>query len=223
MSERKRSKRPARSSKRSTNKISKSVVTEIPDVVEVLEEAGAVSLAALAEEVVVPEPTEDVVATPRRRRGVDREQIEAQFDAFMELLTNELEATRSDKTRTLGIKTWRNLIKETKKLKNNSMRAMKKTTKRKNKNNLSGFMKPVNISKQMAKFTGWKPEELRSRVDVTKYICNYIKDNDLQNPSDRRQILADKKLAKLLNYDKDREEKPLTYYYLQKKIQPHFS
>jgi len=57
---------------------------------------------------------------------------------------------------------------------------------------------------------------------VTKYICNYVKELDLQNPEDRRQILADKKLAKLLDYDREKDGEALTYFYLQKKIQPHF-
>ena len=61
----------------------------------------------------------------------------------------------------------------------------KKTSTRTNTN--SGFMKPVEISSEMRKFTGWDAEP-KSRVQVTKYICDYIKNNDLQNPADRRQI-----------------------------------
>ena len=73
----------------------------------------------------------------------------------------------------------------------------------------------------MAQFTGWNQKDLKSRVDVTKYICNYIKDNDLQNPSDRRQILADSKLSKLLKYDSKTSD-PLTYYKIQTYMKPHF-
>jgi chromatin remodeling complex protein RSC6 len=98
-----------------------------------------------------------------------------------------------------------------------------KKTKVNGASNGSGFMKPVKISKEMAKFTGWDGRELKSRVDVTKYLCNYIKNNDLQNEADRRQIKPDKKLAKLLNYDEKKDGCPLTYFYLQKKMQPHFS
>ena len=84
-------------------------------------------------------------------------------------------------------------------------------------------MKPVNISNEMSSFTGWEKDELKSRVDVTKYICGYIRDNDLQNPDDRRQIVPDKKLTNLLKLNKKGlAEEPLTYYSLQKKIQPHF-
>ena len=84
-------------------------------------------------------------------------------------------------------------------------------------------MKPVKISKEMTDFTGWAPDELKSRVDVTKYICGYIREKDLQNPKDRRQIQPDTKLQALLHLSKkDLKDEPLTYYTLQKKIQGHF-
>jgi chromatin remodeling complex protein RSC6 len=95
-----------------------------------------------------------------------------------------------------------------------------KSTRKNNTN--SGFLKPVKISKEMAKFTGWEANELRSRVDVTKMICDYIKKNNLQNPSDRRQIMADTKLSKLLNYDSKKDTEPLTYYRIQSFMKPHF-
>ena len=98
----------------------------------------------------------------------------------------------------------------------------KKRSTRKNNNN-SGFLKPVPISKEMAKFTGWSADEPRSRVDVTKYICNYIKENDLQNPEDRRQILADSKLRKLLKYDPESATQPLTYFHIQSLMKNHFA
>jgi upstream activation factor subunit UAF30 len=91
------------------------------------------------------------------------------------------------------------------------------------KNTTSGFMKQVPISKEMAKFANWDPSQLRSRVEVTKFICDYVKQHNLQNPQDRRQILPDDKLSKLLNYDAKKSDKPLTYYYLQRVIQPHFN
>jgi chromatin remodeling complex protein RSC6 len=82
-------------------------------------------------------------------------------------------------------------------------------------------MKPVKVSNDMAKFAGWDPVQLRSRIDATKYICQYIRDHNLQNPADRRQINPDEKLGKLLGYDA-KKEKPLTYYSIQQKIQQHF-
>ena len=81
----------------------------------------------------------------------------------------------------------------------------------------SGFMKNVKISVEMAKFCNFKPDQLVSRVDVTKSICNYVKEKDLQNKADRRQFTPDDKLGKLLG-----TREPLTYYNLQKHIQHHF-
>ena len=82
---------------------------------------------------------------------------------------------------------------------------------------LQFFMKPVKISREMQKFTGMRDDQLVSRVDVTKAICQYVKTNNLQNQSDRRQFTPDEKLGKLLG-----TSEPLTYYNLQKHIQPHF-
>ena len=79
-------------------------------------------------------------------------------------------------------------------------------------------MKPVKISKDMQKFTGFKDDQLVSRVDVTKSICNYVKEHNLQKQEDRRQFTPDEKLAKLLG-----TKEPLTYYALQQQIQPHFT
>ena len=83
-------------------------------------------------------------------------------------------------------------------------------------------MKPVKISVEMAKFTGWDKDELKSRVDVTKYLCQYIRDNNLQNPKDKRQILTDSKLQKLLRFDPKKETEPLTYFRLQTQLKSHF-
>ena len=85
----------------------------------------------------------------------------------------------------------------------------------------SGFLKPVSVSNEVSTFAGWSKGEQHSRVDVTKFICEYVKKNDLQNPKDRRQILPDKKLRSLLKL-KENEKEPLTYYSLQRHIQPHF-
>ena len=80
---------------------------------------------------------------------------------------------------------------------------------------VSGFQKPTRISKDLTKFTGWNENDLHSRVEVTKYICDYIKTNNLQNPQDRRQIVPDAKLQKLLGYNPKKETEPLRYYSIQ--------
>ena len=177
-------------------------------------------------EEVVEEVTPPTAAPTRKRRVVDRESVYADFDALVQSVEAEIENLRSASNgKVSGVKFLRSLNKSLKQLKKDTTRAMKQKRRNPNraKNTSSGFMKPVGISGEMCKFTGWDASELKSRVDVTKYICGYIRDNDLQNPDDRRQIVPDKKLTALLKLDKkSRKEEPLTYYSLQKKIQPHF-
>lgn len=183
----------------------------------------------------VPETTETVPEsaetqendTPSRKKRTTptKESVLEEFDATIDCIEKEIEALRSSSGKTKGIKFLRSLRKRVNTLRSHTARVMKKrnSSTRKNTGN-SGFLKPVRISKEMAKFTGWDPDEKKSRVDVTKYICDYIKQHDLQNPEDRRQIRVedDRKLKKLLGYDSKADDKPLTYYRLQSYMKKHF-
>ena len=86
----------------------------------------------------------------------------------------------------------------------------------------TGFKKPIKISEELSKFCGWPIGENHSRVDVTRAVCSYIKEKELQNPENKREILADKHLKSLLKYDAKKEGKGLTYYMIQSHIQHHF-
>jgi chromatin remodeling complex protein RSC6 len=164
----------------------------------------------------------EVISEPKKRFTPTKETILGGYDEIITNIEEEITKLRENSTKSKGVKFLRSLGKKVKTLRAHSARVMKKrnTVVRKNNNN-SGFLKPVNISEDMAKFTGWNKDELRSRVDVTKYVCQYIKDNNLQNPEDRRQIKADPKLSKLLGYDAKRDD-PLTYYRLQTHMKKHF-
>ena len=159
----------------------------------------------------------------RTRRVVNKETILADFDNLLANFDEQMETIRSsDKKGTIGLKYFKSLSKSIKTLRNDvskNIKVRKQTNKDSSK--VSGFMKPVSVSKEICKFAGWNHTELHSRVDVTKFICDYIRTNNLQNPSDRRQIKPDSKLKNLLNL-KDNEKEPLTYYSLQRHIQPHF-
>ncbi len=209
---RSKSSKSSKSKSSRKEKVSKTPVEEVVE--EVVEETTPTTAAA------APKVT-------KKRRVVDRESVFNSFDALQKQVEEEIDAVRSasDKSRVSGVRFLRSLNKSLKQLKKDTARAMKQKRKNPNraKNTSSGFMKPVPISGEMSKFTGWGSDELKSRVDVTKYICGYIRDNNLQNPDDRRQIVPDKKLQALLKLDKKSlKEEPLTYYSLQKKIQPHF-
>lgn len=178
-------------------------------------------------EEVIEEVIEEVVdETPgtKKRIVINKESIMNSFDEIISSIENEISQIRDSSNKNKGIKFLRSLNKKIKTLKTHSFKIIKtrnSSTKKSNNNN-SGFLKPVKISNEMAKFTGWNANELRSRVDVTKFLCNYIKENNLQNPTDKRQIIADNKLCKLLDYDPKKMKEPLTYYRIQSYIKPHF-
>lgn len=104
------------------------------------------------------------------------------------------------------------------------LKAKHKIKTNKPRNTSSGFMKPVYISPEMAKFTNWNVNEPYPRTQVTKFLCDYIKAHNLQDAQDRRiiRIESDPKLATLLNYTKKADDKPLTYFSLQQLLKPHF-
>ena len=57
------------------------------------------------------------------------------------------------------------------------------------------------------------------RTEVTRRVNRYVKENDLQNPENKKQILADGKLKSLLYLSDDDE---LTYFNLQRFMKIHF-
>ena len=58
-----------------------------------------------------------------------------------------------------------------------------------------------------------------ARTEVTKYLTKYIKEHNLQDEANRRKILPDNSLQKLLNVGTDDE---VTYFNLQKYMKVHF-
>jgi chromatin remodeling complex protein RSC6 len=168
--------------------------------------------------------TSDSTATPKTRHVPTRESVENEFDELVASIDEEINKLRSSTAKAKGVKFLRTVNKRVKTLRNHSLRVSKQrqTTRRSNTN--SGFLKPVQISKDLAKFTGWDQSQLRSRVDVTKFICDYIKEHDLQDPEDKRNIRVDSdaNLKKLLKFD-GKDGKKLTYYSLQTYLKGHFS
>ena len=83
----------------------------------------------------------------------------------------------------------------------------------------SGFAKPTIISSELCNFLG-KPEGTEmARTEVTKFLTQYIAEHKLQDQSNRRKILPDKPLQKLLNANTEDE---VTYFNLQKYMKVHF-
>jgi len=84
---------------------------------------------------------------------------------------------------------------------------------------ISGFSKPGKISDELRTFLKLGKDDLIARTEVTKKITSYCKDNNLQNLDDKRIILPDKSLQKLLRIKKSDQ---LTYFNLQKYMKVHF-
>ncbi len=58
----------------------------------------------------------------------------------------------------------------------------------------SAFMKPLNVSSELAAVVGAGP---MPRSEVVKALWVYIKKNNLQDPAKKRNIMADENLKKV--------------------------
>ena len=161
-------------------------------------------------------------AEKRVRKVVNQDTLRSDVEQLKTHVDEEIQRLRTSEQKNKGVKFLKVVNKSLKTLLADLNRVLKTKTKAtRSKNTSSGFMKPVKISSEMSLFTKWDPSQLYSRVDVTKFLCNYIKVNQLQNPEDRRQILCDDSLSSLLKLDKS-SQNPLTYPGLQQHIQQHF-
>lgn len=84
----------------------------------------------------------------------------------------------------------------------------------------SGFAKPAKLSDELCSFLGVGAGTLMARTDVTKEVNQYIKSNKLQNPENKRHIVPDTKLAKLL---KTKPADEVTYFNLQTYMRHHYT
>jgi chromatin remodeling complex protein RSC6 len=87
------------------------------------------------------------------------------------------------------------------------------------KNSPSGFAKPNKISDELCDFIGVPHGTEKSRTDITRFINTYVKEHNLNKPENKRFILPDDKLKKILNVG-DKED--INYFILQKLISHHF-
>ncbi|KAL2528433.1 SWIB complex BAF60b domain-containing protein [Forsythia ovata] len=75
-----------------------------------------------------------------------------------------------------------------------------KRNEKRQKGGNSAFLAPLPLSDTLVKFLG-TGENALPRCDVVKRIWDYIKQNNLQDPSDKRQIICDEKLKELFDVD----------------------
>jgi upstream activation factor subunit UAF30 len=78
----------------------------------------------------------------------------------------------------------------------------------------NGLQKPLRPSKELAAVVGSSP---LPRGEVVSKIWEYIKKNNLQNPENRREILADAKLEPVFG------KKKVTMFEMNKHLAQHLS
>ncbi|XP_047315093.1 upstream activation factor subunit spp27-like [Impatiens glandulifera] len=96
-----------------------------------------------------------------------------------------------------------------------SIAAAAKPATTKAKREPTGIMKPRRVSPEMQAFLGGVPEI--ARTETLKKIWDYIKQQNLQDPENKKIIICDDNLKKIFN-DKDR----VGFLEIAKLITPHF-
>merc|ERR1711871_323645 len=128
------------------------------------------------------------------------------FDSQFSNIINTLSQLKTQITATsLQLK---NLEKQVKKEMKNKNKEISKNRNRGNRKP-SGFAEATHISSELCDFMGKQQGEKVARTEVTKYICNYIKENDLRKTDNKRIINPDDKLKNLLGVSDSSE---ITYF-----------
>lgn len=83
----------------------------------------------------------------------------------------------------------------------------------------SGFARPGPITHELSVFLGSAKGEPVARTTVTKQMSAYIKDNNLQNPERKREIVLDNSLAKLFS---KKVGDTIEYFEIQKLLKNHY-
>ena len=83
----------------------------------------------------------------------------------------------------------------------------------------NAFLKVRPLTDELCAFMGLPAKSKKSQTDVTKFISGYVKSHNCFDPSFKRRILPDAKLAKLLRVT-DKDE--VSYLNLQTYLKVHF-
>lgn len=82
----------------------------------------------------------------------------------------------------------------------------------------NAFLKPRALSAELIQFMGLPAGTQRSQTEVTKFVSTYIKQHNCFDPSNKRRIIPDAALSRLLKVtDKDQ----VTYLNLQSYLKAH--
>ena len=107
------------------------------------------------------------------------------------------------------------VLREKKESKKKESKIKKKSDKKKSP---SGFAKPTPITSDLSTFLGIPNGDEIARTEVTSKVIAYVKINNLQNPANKKQIIPDEKLGKILQSGND----VVTFFNLQTYLKKHF-
>ncbi len=143
------------------------------------------------------------------------------FDILLKDYTAQLDAAKTLVSRMKALQ--KEVAKATKPSKRRATKSISDDSDSDTPRRPSALQKPVKISDELCAFLGFELATEHSRQEVTTTINKYIKDNDLQDPSNRRYIKLDgsvpaTELKRLLR-DPDQ---PLTFFNIQRYLKPHY-
>ena len=140
------------------------------------------------------------------------DQITIQFDGIVQTLSTFRQSITALQTQIRGLE--KCVRKEVKGLR-------KEASKNRNKGNRkpSGFAKPSRVTDELCIFMNRDKGTEIARTEVTQFLIKYINENSLQFAENKKVILPDATLKKLLDV-KDGEE--VTYFNLQGLMNKHF-
>tara|TARA_B000000609_G_C24136598_1_gene328693 strand:- start:47 stop:799 length:753 start_codon:yes stop_codon:yes gene_type:complete len=213
--------------KKIVKKVKKAVVEEPVIEPEVVEET-TVEEPVVEEPVVeqgeetdfIEENAEELVSDKKQKKQkkvVNKDKIKSDWENLLTVYAEELSHLKKKPEQR------QSLLKALRELKSDSFRLMKIRNKAPSSgNSKSGFNMPVNVTSEMKNFisSNQDTDAEITRSHITRTLCAYVKNKDLQNPDDRREILPDSTLKSLFTMQDDQNDK-LTYYSMQRKIQQH--
>ena len=107
------------------------------------------------------------------------------------------------------------VLREKKESQKKESKIKKKSDKKKSP---SGFAKPTPITNDLSNFLNIPNGEEIARTDVTSKVIAYVKLHNLQNPENKKQIIPDDNLGKILQSGSD----VVTFFNLQTYLKKHF-
>lgn len=194
---------------RKTNATKKSATTKSKKTSRSTEKKVTAAAAAPATNVV-----EKTTAVPEQVESV----FKADFDKLGQLTQRFNESNQNNKR---FVSDLRKLVSVISRYEKKTLKTSRRRTG--NRNVQSGITRPVHISDALCSFLSVERGTLMARTEVTRRIIAYVRDQNLQNPDNRKQIFPDSKLQPLLQpLLADDREKGYTFFNLQRYLKHNY-